>query len=70
MTGVFSAANEQAVAMFLEKKIGYFDIYKTIDMAMEDKNDLILDPDHLWTISWRAICGRGKTCWITSLRGS
>jgi 1-deoxy-D-xylulose-5-phosphate reductoisomerase len=31
--------------MFLEKKIGYFDIYKTIDMAMEaHKNDLILDP--------------------------
>jgi len=45
MTGVFSAANEQAVAMFLDKKIGYFDIYKTIDMAMEaHKNDLILDP--------------------------
>ena len=45
MTGVFSAANEQAVAMFLDKKIGYFDIYKTIEMAMEaHKNDLILDP--------------------------
>ena len=28
MTGVFSAANEQAVAMFLDKKIGYFDIFK------------------------------------------
>lgn len=34
MTGVFSAANEQAVAMFLDKKIGYFDIYRTIEMAM------------------------------------
>jgi len=45
MTGVFSAANEQAVAMFLDKKIGYFDIYKTIEMAMEaHKNDLVLDP--------------------------
>ena len=45
MTGVFSAANEQAVAMFLDKKIGYFDIYKTIELAMEaHKNDLILDP--------------------------
>jgi 1-deoxy-D-xylulose-5-phosphate reductoisomerase len=45
MTGVFSAANEQAVAMFLEKKIGYFDIYKTIELAMEaHKNDLVLDP--------------------------
>jgi len=45
MTGVFSAANEQAVAMFLDKKIGYFDIYKTIDLAMEaHKNDLVLDP--------------------------
>ena len=45
MTGVFSAANEQAVAMFLDKKIGYFDIYTTIEKAMEaHKNDLILDP--------------------------
>ena len=45
MTGVFSAANEQAVAMFLDKKMGYFDIYKVIEMAMEDhKKDLVLDP--------------------------
>jgi len=45
MTGVFSAANEQAVAMFLDKKIGYFDIYKSIELAMEaHKNELILDP--------------------------
>ena len=45
MTGVFSAANEQAVAMFLDKKIGYFDIYTVIEKAMEaHKNDLILDP--------------------------
>jgi|TARA_B110000008_G_C16957270_1_gene558704 1-deoxy-D-xylulose-5-phosphate reductoisomerase len=45
MTGVFSAANEQAVAMFLDKKIGYFDIYNVIEKAMEaHKNDLILDP--------------------------
>ena len=28
MTGVFSAANEEAVAQFLDKKIGYFDIFK------------------------------------------
>ena len=28
MTGVYSAANEQAVAMFLDKKIGYFDMFK------------------------------------------
>uniref|UniRef100_A0A7S0XCR9 1-deoxy-D-xylulose-5-phosphate reductoisomerase n=1 Tax=Mantoniella antarctica TaxID=81844 RepID=A0A7S0XCR9_9CHLO len=45
MTGVFSAANEAAVALFLDKKIGYFDIYKTIEGAMEaHKNELILDP--------------------------
>ena len=45
MTGVFSAANEQAVAMFLDKKIGYFDIYNVIEKAMEaHKNELILDP--------------------------
>jgi hypothetical protein len=35
----------QAVAMFLDKKIGYFDIYTTIENAMEShKNELILDP--------------------------
>eukprot|EP00958_Prasinococcus_capsulatus_P008747 scaffold865_cov312-Prasinococcus_capsulatus_cf.AAC.18 len=28
MTGVFSAANEQAVAMFLDEKMGYHDIFK------------------------------------------
>ena len=45
MTGVFSAANEQAVAMFLDKKMGYFDIYKVIELAMEaHKNELVLDP--------------------------
>jgi 1-deoxy-D-xylulose-5-phosphate reductoisomerase len=45
MTGVFSAANEQAVAMFLDKKMGYFDIYKVIELAMEaHKHELVLDP--------------------------
>jgi 1-deoxy-D-xylulose-5-phosphate reductoisomerase len=45
MTGVFSAANEQAVADFLAKKIGYFDIYRVIELAMEaHKNELVLDP--------------------------
>jgi hypothetical protein len=32
MTGVYSAANEQAVAMFLDKKIGYFDMFKVLGL--------------------------------------
>ena len=45
MTGVFSAANEQAVAMFLDKKIGYFDIFSCVEKACDaHRNDLILDP--------------------------
>lgn len=45
MTGVFSAANEQAVAMFLDKKMGYFDIFKVIEQTCEaHQADIILDP--------------------------
>ncbi|KAK3252570.1 hypothetical protein CYMTET_38139 [Cymbomonas tetramitiformis] len=45
MTGVYSAANEQAVAMFLDKQIGYFDIYKVIEATCEKHQaDIILDP--------------------------
>jgi len=44
-TAVFSAANEQAVAMFLDKKIGYFDIYKVIeDTCAAHMQELVLDP--------------------------
>ena len=35
MTGVLSAANEQAVAMFLEEKIHYLDITKVIEATCE-----------------------------------
>ncbi|GHP06893.1 hypothetical protein PPROV_000563700 [Pycnococcus provasolii] len=45
MTGVFSAANEQAVAMFLDKQIGYFDIFAVIEKACEKhKQEIVLDP--------------------------
>jgi len=45
MTGVYSAANEQAVAMFLDKKIGYFDMFKVIERTCEKHMDeLVLDP--------------------------
>jgi len=45
MTGVFSAANEEAVAQFLDKKIGYFDIFKVIEKTCEKhKDELVLDP--------------------------
>ena len=45
MTGVFSAANEEAVAQFLDKKIGYFDIFKVVEATCaKHMDDLILDP--------------------------
>lgn len=45
MTGVYSAANEQAVAMFLDKQIGYFDIFSVIEKTCaKHMDDLILDP--------------------------
>ena len=45
MTGVYSAANEAAGALFLDKKIGYFDIFSCVEKACDaHRNDLILDP--------------------------
>lgn len=35
MTGVMSAANEQAVELFLEEKIGYLDIMKVVEACCE-----------------------------------
>ncbi|DBB04449.1 hypothetical protein WJX77_011387 [Trebouxia sp. C0004] len=35
MTGVLSAANEQAVEMFLDEKIGYMDIVKTVEKCCD-----------------------------------
>nr|MBP3598279.1 1-deoxy-D-xylulose-5-phosphate reductoisomerase [Eubacterium sp.] len=43
MTTVMNAANEYAVARFLEKKIGFTDIYRMIDFAME-KHVVIENP--------------------------
>ena len=46
MTGVFSAANEKAVELFLDEKIGYMDITRLIEQACEEhQNDLKLKPD-------------------------
>ena len=44
MPTVFNAANEKAVAMFLNRKIGFTDIYKIIRHCM-DSHKLIADPD-------------------------
>lgn len=44
MRTVFNAANEQAVALFLQKKIGFLDIYDIIAQAM-DHHRRISDPD-------------------------
>ena len=44
MPTVFNAANEKAVAMFLDKKIGFLDIYDIIESAM-DSHRVIGEPD-------------------------
>lgn len=45
MTGVLSAANEQAVEMFLAEKIGYLDIMKEVEAACEaHQQDLVASP--------------------------
>ncbi len=44
MPTVFNAANERAVAKFLDKKIGFLDIYKIIEESME-RHQKIEHPD-------------------------
>lgn len=44
MRTVFNAANEEAVALFLQKKIGFLDIYDLIGQAM-DRHSAIQNPD-------------------------
>eukprot|EP00873_Tetraselmis_striata_P007962 jgi/Tetstr1/428226/TSEL_018266.t1 len=45
MTGVLSAANEQAVEMFLNEEIGYLDICKVIEQCCDKHRDeLVLKP--------------------------
>lgn len=41
---VFNAANEEAVAMFLRKQIGFLDIYNIIEESMA-RHDVIINPD-------------------------
>lgn len=43
MPTVFNAANEKAVALFLNRKIGFLDIYEIIKNAMNE-HELILNP--------------------------
>ena len=43
MPTVFNAANERAVALFLQKKIGFLDIYRIIRDSM-DAHEVIADP--------------------------
>ncbi|KAL3153223.1 hypothetical protein ABBQ38_011973 [Trebouxia sp. C0009 RCD-2024] len=42
MTGVLSAANEQAVEMFLDEKIGYMDIVKTVEKCCDKHQQELL----------------------------
>ena len=43
MPTVFNAANEKAVALFLNRKISFLDIYRIIEEAM-DRHQVIQDP--------------------------
>lgn len=56
MTGVFSAANEAAVAAFLDKKMGYFQIFEMVERACEaHRDEIVLDPsldDIVHTDQW------------------
>lgn len=44
MPTVFNAANEEAVAMFLRKQIGFLDIYKIIEESM-NRHSVVESPD-------------------------
>ncbi|MED6114897.1 hypothetical protein PIB30_085003, partial [Stylosanthes scabra] len=45
MTGVLSAANEQAVEMFVEEKITYLDIFKVVELTCEaHQKELVASP--------------------------
>ncbi|KAH7446333.1 hypothetical protein KP509_01G051700 [Ceratopteris richardii] len=45
MTGVMSAANEKAVELFLDEKIGYLDIFKVVEETCDKhRQELVLHP--------------------------
>eukprot|EP01023_Acetabularia_acetabulum_P058770 TRINITY_DN698_c0_g1_i2.p1 TRINITY_DN698_c0_g1~~TRINITY_DN698_c0_g1_i2.p1 ORF type:complete len:491 (-),score=91.47 TRINITY_DN698_c0_g1_i2:528-1874(-) len=45
MTGVFSAANEKAVELFLKEKIPYFDIFRLVEESCEaHRKELVMQP--------------------------
>ncbi|XP_028778326.1 1-deoxy-D-xylulose 5-phosphate reductoisomerase, chloroplastic [Neltuma alba] len=45
MTGVLSAANEKAVEMFIDEKIGYLDIFKVVELTCEEhQKELVTSP--------------------------
>lgn len=47
MTGVLSAANEQAVEYFLEEKIGYLDIMKVVEAACDKHQNALVESPSL-----------------------
>ncbi|KZV52129.1 1-deoxy-D-xylulose-5-phosphate reductoisomerase [Dorcoceras hygrometricum] len=45
MTGVLSAANEKAVEMFIDEKIGYLDIFKVVELTCDKhRQELVSSP--------------------------
>ncbi|KAF2315940.1 hypothetical protein GH714_040735 [Hevea brasiliensis] len=45
MTGVLSAANEKAVEMFINEKIGYLDIFKIVELTCDKhRSELVASP--------------------------
>ncbi|KAG0493506.1 hypothetical protein HPP92_004500 [Vanilla planifolia] len=45
MTGVLSAANEKAVELFIDERIGYLDIFKVVELTCDaHRNELVTNP--------------------------
>ena len=63
MPTVFNAANEQAVRLFLEEKIGFLDIYDVIEDCM-DNLPVAKDPDTDTILAAEAeVCRRIESRW-------
>lgn len=64
MTGVLSAANEKAVEMFIDEKIGYLDIFKVVERTCDKhRAELVVSPSleeivhyDLWAREFASTC--------------
>ena len=65
MPAVMNAANEAAVALFLDRRISYLDISRRIQLAMDRHSPVSLTIDAILDGRWLAAVrprGRGLAC--------